>query len=322
MPPARGRAPVNGIDVTAYGPDRAPVWNAFVAQAKNSTFLFDRRFMDYHADRFEDASLIVWQEGRVIALLPANRTGDTVVSHGGLTYGGFVTDARMTAARMLAVVEACLAHLRQGGVRRLIYKPVPHFYHALPAEEDLYALHRSGARTVQVDAAAAIAIARRPPFAKSKRQGVRQARAAGLAVRESTDWAACWALLEAVLHERHGTAPTHSLSEIARLAAAFPDRIRLFGAYRGDDLASALVVFDCGRTVHVQYIASGPLGRAQGGVDLVVEHLLGDVFADRDWLDFGISTEAGGTVLNAGLANQKEMFGARTVIYQRLALEL
>jgi hypothetical protein len=310
------------IDVSRYTPDLADAWDDFVAGAKNATFLFDRRFMDYHSARFTDNSLIFSEGGKVIALLPANRDGAAIISHGGLTYGGFVTDSRMSAARMLELLDACLQYLRHAQFRTLTYKPVPHFYHVLPAEEDIYALHRFGATLTQVDASAAIPIPRRIKFSKSKRNGVKTARSSGLVARESRDWARAWALLCAVLTERHGTVPTHSLSEIEKLAASFPDRIRLFGAYLGEELVSALVIFDCGRTVHVQYIGSGPLGRDLGGVDLVVEHLLDEVFSDRCWLDFGISTEAGGTVLNAGLANQKEMFGARTVVYQRFSIHL
>jgi hypothetical protein len=310
------------IDVCRYTTGREEEWNAFVARSKNGTFLFDRRFMDYHSDRFTDHSLIFSHDGKVIALLPASLSESTVTSHGGLTYGGIVIDAKMTASRMLDVFDAGLAHLRRADVGTLVYKPVPHFYHSMPAEEDLYALYRSGARLTQVDAAAAIPISARIKFSKSKRQGVKLARKAGLVVRESGDWPACWALLDSVLAERHDTKPTHSRPEIERLAAAFPDRIRLFGAHMANEMVSAVVVFDCGRTVHLQYIASGSWGREHGGVDLIVEHLLDDVFHDRCWLDFGISTEAGGTVLNAGLANQKEMFGARTVVYQRYTLDI
>jgi hypothetical protein len=309
------------IEVVPYGPQHAAAWNGFVAGSKNATFLFDRRFMDYHSDRFTDASQIVTEGSKVIALFPANRTGTTLQSHGGLTYGGFLTDACMSAVRMLEVVEACMECWRSAGFVQVDYKPIPHIYHALPAEEDLYALWRVGARLAQVDAAAAIDIARSPGFSKSKRAGVKAAQKVGLTVRESADWPTCWDLIGTVLAERHGTVPTHSLPEIERLAAALPGRIRLFAAYLGDRMVSALVVFDCGTTVHVQYIASDSTGREFGGVDLIVQHLL-ERFSDRRWLNFGISTESGGAVLNGGLSMQKEMFGARTIVYQRLAIDL
>ena len=72
--------------ITAYDNAWRKAWDDFVLASKNGTFLFMRGYMEYHADRFTDSSLIVTGEGdRIVALLPANRTGDTIVSHGGLT---------------------------------------------------------------------------------------------------------------------------------------------------------------------------------------------------------------------------------------------
>src|SRR5207302_472359 len=82
----------------------------------------------------------------LVALLPASREDDNVVSHGGLTYGGFVTDHEMSGSEMEGVFASALSWLREHGVRRLIYKSIPHIYHTAPAEEDLYWLFRAGAR--------------------------------------------------------------------------------------------------------------------------------------------------------------------------------
>lgn len=313
---------MSNLSIRRYDRSLSNIWNAFVRNSKNGTFLVNRGFTDYHADRFEDHSLIISSGDKITALLPANADGDTIVSHGGLTYGGFITDSRMSTALMLDVVGAATEYMRSAGFARLVYKPIPHFYQSVPAEEDLYAIYRAGGKQVRIDAASAIRMRDRPDFSKSKRQGAKAARAAGLEVRESHDWKACWQLLEAVLSSRHGVSPTHSLAEIEALAATFPDKIRLFGAFSGADMLSALVIFDCGPTVHVQYIATSLAGRAAGGVDIIVDHLLSDTFRDCTWFDFGISTLNQGKVLNEGLSRQKEMFGARTVIYQQLELTL
>ena len=60
-------------------------WNSFIGQAKNATFLFHRDFMEYHKDRFEDFSLMIFEGEKLVAVLPANRVGDIVFSHQGLT---------------------------------------------------------------------------------------------------------------------------------------------------------------------------------------------------------------------------------------------
>ena len=60
-------------------------WNDFVSESSNGTFLFLREYMEYHADRFTDYSLLVYEGNKLLALLPANRSGDVLYSHAGLT---------------------------------------------------------------------------------------------------------------------------------------------------------------------------------------------------------------------------------------------
>ncbi|WP_282153574.1 GNAT family N-acetyltransferase [Ruegeria atlantica] len=313
---------MNKLTVSPYGPEWAASWNSFVAGSRNGTFLHDRRFMDYHSDRFIDASLLVERAGKVIALLPANRDGDRVISHGGLTYGGVIAGKDMRTDLMLKTFDALVDHLRAEGATKLIYKPTPHFYHDVPMEEDLYAISRLGGRVIQTDASAAIALRRRPKESQSRRQGAKRAAQAGVVVTENWDWAAFWGILTDVLADRHGTNPTHSQAEIIRLAQTFPNRIRLFKAAIDGRMVGGVVCFDCGRCVHIQYIAAQNIGRETGALDAVILHLIQDVFAARDWLDFGISTTQEGQVLNNGLAMQKEMFGARCVVYQRYLIDL
>ncbi len=310
------------ITVHPYHPGDINEWNNWVATSRNGTFLHDRRFMDYHADRFHDASVMVRRDGKLIAVLPANIAGDTIISHGGLTYGGLITGPEMRTAMCIEVFVALLDHARARGARRLTYKPTPHIYHTQPTEEDLYALYRCEARLVRCDASASIPLARRLKMSKSRQQAVRTATKAGVEVRESNDWVAFWSVLAEVLRHRHGARPTHSLEEIVLLAGRFPDRIRLFGAFDGARMIAGVVTFDCGRTIHVQYIAASSAGREAGGVDIIVFHLIEKIFADRGWFDFGISTTDHGHSLNEGLAQQKEMFGARCIVYQEFEVLL
>lgn len=260
---------------------------------------------------------MVRRQGKLVAILPANKDGDAIISHGGLTYGGFIIGPKMGTAMFLDIFAAVLSVARTFGAARLIYKPTPHIYHTQPAEEDLYALFRFKGRLVRCDASASIPLARRLKSSKLRRRG-----RADLVVGESCDWPAFWAILAEVLAQRHGARPTHSLDEITLLANLFPERIRLFGAFDGAQMIAGLVTFDCGRTIHVQYIASSHAGREMGGVDIIVQYLVEQIFADRDWFDFGISTTDHGRVLNEGLALQKELFGARCVVYQQFEVDL
>jgi len=312
----------HSLEIRRYAASDAEIWDAFVKASKNGTFLFQRGFMDYHADQFQDHSLMIFEAGNLLALLPANRDGDALVSHGGLTYGGIISGNKMSAVRMLLVFDALQEYMRAAGLKVLRYKAVPYIYHDQPADEDIYALFRHQAKLVRADASATIALPRKLPFGSGKKDGLRKALKAGLEMRESRDWATCWTLLKQVLSDRHDARPVHSLDQIQLLAARFPDEIRLFGAFDTDDMIAALVIFDCGAAVHAQYIASSDRGRAHGGIDLIVKTLIEEQFADRRWFDFGISTTDQGRELNEGLSRQKELFGARTVAYAHYELTL
>ena len=137
------------LAVVRYDESRKDEWNAFVATSKNGTFLFDRGYMDYHSDRFTDCSLMFYKHGKLLAMLPANWLTEegTVQSHGGLTYGGLIVPPDMIAVDALEVFSCAIDWMkRELGAHRWLYKPIPYIYSSLPAEEDLYALFRSGGK--------------------------------------------------------------------------------------------------------------------------------------------------------------------------------
>ena len=137
------------MKAVAYEERYAATWDQFVRESRNGTFLFQRPFMEYHKDRFEDASLLFLDEkGGVRGLLPANVRSDKglVQSHGGLTYGGLVLSADTQATEVGEMMRLLTTHFLEKGCRVLQYKPTPYIYHDYPSDEDLYWLFRAGAQ--------------------------------------------------------------------------------------------------------------------------------------------------------------------------------
>jgi hypothetical protein len=308
--------------IERYNSDRKVDWNAFVGASKNGTFLFLRDYMEYHADRFVDYSLLFLDDdNHIVALLPATVDRDVVTSHGGLTYGGVVCGNDMKTSTMLALFRTLLDFLVADGRKKLIYKSVPHVFHRIAAEEDLYALFVNGARLYRRDASSAIFLPAPLKFAKGKREGIRKATRGNLTVRDSTDYETFFAIGKDVMRARHDTSPVHTSAEMARLATFFPDRIKLFGSYVGDEMVAGVLLYDFEHSVHTQYMYNSDRGLSLGALDLVLGHLINDVYAHYRYFSFGVSTESGGTVLNEGLNHQKEMFGGRAVVHDFYELQ-
>ena len=78
---------------------------------------------------------------------------------------------------------------------------------------------------------------------------------------------------------------------------------------------AGVVIIECRKVAHTQYIASGEEGRTYGALDLLFRHLINERYKQFDYLDLGTSNEDDGRYLNEGLIHQKEGFGGRAVCY-------
>ena len=257
------------------------------------------------------------------SLLPANRSGDTVYSHQGLTYGGLLTSPKAKAAEVMEMFGDINKWLQSQGFRHVVYKAMPWIYHRIPAEEDLYALTQvCHARLASREISSTIMLQSRMRFEESRRSGIRKAQRCGITCRESDDLKSFWQILNDNLEAKYHKAPVHSLQELQLLQSRFPDRIRLFMAYQNEQPMGGTLVFDMGRVVHTQYISASPEGKREGALDLLFHYIINKVYAQRDILDFGKSTEDGGRWLNRNLIFQKEGFGGRGVCYDTYEYDL
>jgi len=310
-------------NVRPYTPSDRHLWDSFVENSKNGTFLFARDYMEYHHDRFDDASCLAEVPGgEIVALFPANRTGSRLVSHGGLSYGGMVSDISMTTTRALDVFAVWLDYWRGQKIEEIIYKTVPSIYCRAPSDEDRYALYRHGAELCRRDVLSVIDLARPGPVQGRRLRGAKKAAGHGLEVRESGDLAAFWPILEENLDSRHAVKPVHSVVEMELLQRRFPQNIRLFAVFHGARMCAGSLLYMAAPAVHAQYIASTPEARDIGGLDLLFTSLADSFGPTGGFLDFGSSNEDDGRYLNRGLADFKEGFGARAVCHDFYRLSL
>ena len=306
------------FDIVRYTSDKASEWNQFVARSKNGTFLFDRGYMDYHSDRFQDYSLMFYRKGKLYALLPANVDENGVWwSHRGLTYGGLIMDKHCKAAEVIEAFSLLNCYLQENGVRKVVYKHIPWIYCSLPSEEDLFALTNACHATICSRDIASVVFLHQPlPISSSRKWGIKKALADGLTIEESSDYATFWHLLEETLRKRHQAKPVHHLSEIQMLQSRFPKHIRLFVVKKGQDVIGGTVLYVSGKTVKTQYLATNDEGRKSGALDLLLPQLL-KKFSEEgmDYFDFGTSNLVSNDDLNETLIFQKEGFGGRAICY-------
>lgn len=311
------------MEIRRYRREDKELWNYFVSKARNATFLFDRNYMDYHADRFDDNSFMFYHKGKLKAVLPANVAGDTLYSHQGLTYGGLLLDKKATVEDVLECFDSLNSWLRENGISKVVYKALPWIYQQYPSEEDLYALTwKCKAQLISRNMASTIVIDNKLKFAESRKSGIRKALSLNIEVGESNDVDGFWHVLEDNLGNRYNAKPVHTASEMKLLMSRFPNNIRLYVAKMNGEIVGGTLIYVTPQVVHTQYISASVEGKKHGALDLLFDYIINKVYANCRYFDFGKSTEQGGAYLNEPLIFQKEGFGGRGVCYDWYQWEL
>ncbi len=312
------------FDIKRYDGDKdKEVWNQFVKTSKQGTFLLDRSYMDYHSDRFADHSLLIYRQGKLYALLPANERDHTLYSHQGLTYAGLLTTSKATTEDICQVFIAINAYLKSAGFQKVIYKDIPWIYHQIPAEEDLYAIVKECHAHIAVrNIASVIDMNHSLKWRRDRHYGANKAATNGITIEESQDFPTFWQILEDNLMLTYQAKPVHSLEEILLLKSRFPKQIRLYVAKQEEDVLGGTLLYLTPQVVHAQYISATPQGKHNHAIDAIFRKLLKEEYRDCQFFDFGTSNEDGGKVLNTSLIYQKEGFGGRGVVYDTYEWEL
>ena len=82
--------------IEIYNSLHKELWDTFIDNSKNGHFFFKRNYLEYHSHRFKDISLLIFNnKNLLISVLPANIKDQTLFSHEGITFGGFIVNNQM-----------------------------------------------------------------------------------------------------------------------------------------------------------------------------------------------------------------------------------
>jgi len=303
------------FDLIRYNSDFQIQWDNLVSTSRNGTFLFYRDYMEYHSDRFNDCSYLIFRKGKLEAILPGNISNNCFYSHQGLTYGGLISSSKICTSEVIEIFKILKKVLQNIGIKYVIYKPVPLIYHHIPAQEDIYALFINKAEKIACNISSTIFQNSKLGFIESRKSGLRKSIKECIQIVESNNLSTFWSILERNLQLKFNTKPVHSLREIELLTKRFPENIRLFVAKQKGIIIAGTILFLMKNVIHVQYISANEIGKETGSLDLLFDHLINKEFQHIPIFDFGQSTEKMGKFLNENLIFQKEGFGGRGIVY-------
>ncbi len=297
--------------IKKYSQDDYSIWNDFVAQSKNATFLFHRDFMEYHKDRFDDFSLLIFEDEKLRAILPANKKGNTIYSHQGLTYGGLVYLPKLKAEKVESILDEILLFLKENKFETFYYKPIPNLYFSEGnAAMDFFLLKR-GAILERKEMNLAVNLQAPLKISKSKMKHFRRIENLDLDILEEENFDPFWEkVLEPRLEEKFNVKPVHSKEEMALLKSKFTKNIRQYSAYRNDEIIAGITIFETKNVVKSQYGATSKIGEEFRALDFLFINLIHKYKRKgKHFFDMGIVGEENELGYNQGLLAHKEELG-------------
>ncbi len=301
----------------------AEEWDNFVDSSDNGTLFHKRLFLSYHPkDRFEDASLVVKKDNKLLSIFPAaivKRDGKKILtSHSGASYGGFVYKQNLNLKEAFELVDSIMAFAKELKCDRIQLTPPPMIYQnkysnyidfAL-VKNDFNYLKREVSSVVQLDVVKEDLLS---TYRAEARTAVKKAIKQGIEIAECERFEEYYEILKKNLKMRHNVSPTHSLDELIKLKRMFPGKIRLWGAFLGEKLIAGVCNFSANPGVVLAfYISHDEDYQEYRAVNLLFYEIMKRYKEEGfKFLDFGIFTV--NMDPNWGLGRFKENFGARGI---------
>lgn len=282
------------------------LWNEFVATAKNATFLFHRDFMEYHSDRFQDFSLLIFDENQNLkAIFPANSVGNILYSHQGLSYGGLVFEESHNPILTSKMLDSLFLFLKnESFIEEVCIKIIPIIYNKSNTQEFDNYLYQIGAKLLGRKMNLIIDLRKEWKISKSKLKHFKKAHTK-LEMKEDANFSIFWNdVLTPILLQKYKVSPVHSLEEIQKLKNKFRNNIIQFSAYYENKIVAGITIFKFDNVVKSQYGATTKDGEKLRALDFLFINLI-QKFKDEGNYFFDMGTVTN----NEGLLNQKIELG-------------
>lgn len=303
-------------------------WQGFVHKSVNGTIFHEQKFLSYHEDgKFEDYSLLVYENELLIALFPAakiERNGKIVLkSHPGTSYGGLVCKYE-TLKKVIEIHQAIENYAKSNGFSRIEFRQAPKIFLRKIFDQFDFALITLGYVREDQELSTCYDLSRFYDVAfegmidyfdnkgrNKVKKNIKKALRNGLQFRELLD-SEIPEYYEMLLDnlKRHNVTPAHSLVDIIKLKNLYSHRVRLYGVFVKGKMAAGYLLFNINDFGwHVFYGSMNYEFQEDRPTTYGLFMLLYTYSHKREeYLNMGISTENGGRDINWGLLEFKESF--------------
>lgn len=319
------------FQVISYTEDMSMKWDDFVMeQSANGTFLQTRRFLNYHAsDRFVDASVFIYDKGRIVAVCPActifENEKKIFFSHKGATFGGLILNSQYYhAEKTIRAIRTLEAYLKHEGYEKCVMKITPDLFSKGDAALLQYCFFNQGYESytelntfIDLKKLSENVIT---GFDRNKKRNIEKCKKYDLNFRElknDKEIEDFYHLLEKNL-EKYKIKPIHSVDEIKEFRnKRLINETKFYGVFRNSEQIAGgmMFVFKQTNVIHAQNLSADYTFTEYSPITYlyykIIERAKMDGYSKLSW---GISTENHGKDLNLALIRNKESYGSEYMV--------
>lgn len=327
---------MNNLKLKLYQKNQFDIWNNFIENSNNGTIFHRLDFLDYHKDRFKDNEHhLIWYKGDAIyAMMPLGifeENGEKIArSPFGASWGGLVHGFNFKSKYALKIVEQLKEYLKNINVNKCYITVAPGCYYKKYTNYFEFSLSAHGFSLQKRELNHIIPLPTTHTNislsldAKCRNQCKQSIK--NFSINNNAEIEEFYdVLLEDKKRHDNATA-THTLADLKHLKKIFPDRIFFHVATTFTGEKASVCYFKINNhTLMTFYLAQQNKALKKNGLNALLFKGLHDAVTDKiEYFDFGSSAFSSieKTVVNGGVSEFKESFGARGYFRDTYFLEI
>ena len=236
------------ITINKYNSHALQEWDQFVSDSNNGTIFQKQRFINYHINRqFVDHSLIIKNNNKIVAVLPAAICDNMLYSHPGSSYGGLVLANYVDFKIINEIIHSLDDYCYSQKFKSLFLINSPDIYQKKNDQSIEYLLHWNNYQSKEIYISHVVDMNNSSNLLnllkKRKRRYINNNKELNaLSFEESNDFDSFYKILLNA-KEKYKTKPTHSLEELYQLKKLFPEEIKLILTVKSHQVIGGSVIF-------------------------------------------------------------------------------
>jgi len=301
------------LNVIKYNNNYSEIWDKFVKEELYGTIYHTRNFISYHPiNRFIDESILIYIDNtELVCVLPCCKKNDKYFSYTGATYGGPVISKKYSKIKYIKIIIEKIFEYYNNNIEFRIANDI-YF------KESCYTLYFLLSQKTKIYPELSWYIDVNNDFIKNidnKRNKTNFKKSLSDKSISCTfydnieDYNIFYNILKKNLNTNHDSEPTHTLDEFIKIKELLSDKQRLYLVKQNNNILGGVYVIKVTEQCWYTFYISRNIDLDKTNMSII--YLMYTISNDAKnenvkYIDYGISTENCGKLINNGLSDYKE----------------